>query len=234
MTSDQRRLSALWPKVRGALPPPPATIVELGCGRLGGFVPTLQDDGYRPLGVDPVAPEGSSYIRAEFEASDLPVRVDAFVACTSLHHVAEPAVVLDKIANSLTAGGLVVVVEWDWESFDEATARWCFEQLGSEEPEDFLHCQRERWMASGQSWERYLRSWAEQHGLHPAATLLRELDRRFERLDCRRGAYFFPHLPNATEADELHAIDTGRIRAVRIDYVARLDHPRRSTGERSR
>lgn len=59
--------------------------------------------------------------------------------------------------------------------------------------------------------------------MHAGALLLRELDRRFERIECRRGAYFFPHLPKITEADELYAINSGQIRAVRIDYVARLE-----------
>lgn len=59
--------------------------------------------------------------------------------------------------------------------------------------------------------------------MHAGALLLRELDRRFERIECRRGAYFFPHLPKITEADELYAINSGQIHAVRIDYVARLE-----------
>jgi hypothetical protein len=29
----------------------------------------------------------------------------------------------------LVPGGVLVVVEWAWERFDEATARWCFARL---------------------------------------------------------------------------------------------------------
>jgi SAM-dependent methyltransferase len=196
--------------------------VEIGCGRLGGFVPRLGDIGYEAVGIDPVAPEGDSYRQIEFERSDLPERLDAVIACTSLHHVADPAEVLDRIATALTAHGRVIVVEWDWEGFDEATARWCFERLDGSEPESWLHRQRNHWAASGLPWEDYVRGWASDHGLHGAGRILEDLDQRFERIAFSRGPYFFPGLLNTTEADELEAIDAGRIRAMRIDYVGCL------------
>jgi SAM-dependent methyltransferase len=51
------------------------------------------------------------------------------VACTSLHHVADLDQVLDLIHDTLTPGGVLVVVEWARERFDETTARWCFARL---------------------------------------------------------------------------------------------------------
>jgi SAM-dependent methyltransferase len=221
VTAEQRWLSALWPKVQSYLPPPPAVIVEIGCGRVGGFVPRLRDCGYEAVGIDPVAPEGDSYRQIEFERSDVPPRLDGVVACTSLHHVAEPGEVLDRVRTVLAPTGSMVVVEWAWEVVDEATARWCFERLQPSDPESWLHHRRDEWKASGQAWEEYLRSWAGHHGLHRAARLLADLDQRFERLRCDRGAYFFSELSAASEADELEAIEAGRIRAARIDYVGR-------------
>jgi hypothetical protein len=105
--------------------------------------------------------------------------------------------------------------------FDEATARWCFERLGSE-PESWLHHRRDEWRESGQAWEHYLRSWAENHGLHSARRILHDLDHRFDRVVCERGPYFFPELGDTRELDELDAINAGQIRAARIDYVGRL------------
>ena len=67
MTPDGRSLAAVWPFVRGQLPQAPATVLEVGCGSLGGFVPALLDDGYQAVGVDPEAPEGPDYRRIEFE-----------------------------------------------------------------------------------------------------------------------------------------------------------------------
>lgn len=222
MPAQQKWLDAIWPTVRSYLDPPPAVIAELGCGRLGGFVPKLLAAGYDAVGIDPVAPDGEHYRQVEFEQSDLPVQLDGVIACTSLHHVAEPGEVLDRIARSVTPDGLVVVVEWDWEGFDQASAQWCFERLDASEASSWLHHHRDRWAESGQSWETYFRSWAEHHGLHPATQLLRELDERFERVLLGGGAYYFSELSETTEAAEHGAIDSGQIPAARIDYVGRV------------
>jgi SAM-dependent methyltransferase len=217
---EDRWLAAQWPKIRPYLPAPPAHVLEIGCGSLGGFVPALQRCGYRALGIDPVAPEGESYCRLEVERVELPAEADAVVTCTALHHVAEPGLVLDKVARVLAPGGVMIVVEWDWESFDEATAQWCFERLG--ESDGWLHHRRLEWLNSGQPWQGYLETWAHEHGIHTGSAVLGELERRFLRRLCRRGAYFFPDLADTTETDELNAINSGDIQATRIDYVGTL------------
>lgn len=222
MTSKQGWLDAMWPRVRSWLPAPPANVLELGCGSLGGFVPGLLSDGYHAIGIDPEAPEGASFRRIEFERGELPSAVDAVVASVSLHHVADTGEVLDRIAGVLNPGGTVVVIEWDWESFDETSARWGFERLHWEtEDKGWLHRGYEHWQSSGQPWDEYLRGWATGHGLHSAHALVEQLDERFERVSCERGAYLFPELTHTTEADELAAIEAGLLRAVRIDYVGR-------------
>lgn len=223
MSANQQWLETAWEMVRSHLPAPPAVVVELGCGSLGGIVPALLADGYQALGIDPQAPEGGSFRRIEFERSELPDAVDAVVASVSLHHVGDPSDVLDRVAAALKPGGTVVVIEWDWESFDEASARWGFERLDLEtESKGWLHGARERWLASGLPWEDYLRGWATGHGLHSARALVEALDQRFERVSCEPGAYLFPELPGITEADERQAIEAGAIRALRIDYVGRV------------
>lgn len=212
----------MWPRVRSWLPAPPAVVVELGCGTLGGFVPVLLSDGYTALGIDPEAPEEPDYRRVEFERCELPPDVDAVIASVSLHHVADPAEVLDRVASALRPGGAIVVVEWDWESFDEATARWAFARLdASGEEKGWLHRGHDHWLASGLDWDSYLRDWAAGHGLHSARTLVERLDERFERERCERGAYLFPELPDTTEANEADAIAAGEIRALRVDYLGR-------------
>lgn len=227
MGSQQPWLEAMYPRVRSSLPAPPAAVLELGCGSAGGFVPALLADGYRAVGIDPAAPEGDDYRRVEFERSELPEAVDAVVASVSLHHVADIAEVLDRVAGALKPGGTVMVVEWDWESFDEASARWGFERLDWEtEAKGWLHRGYEHWQASGQPWESYLHGWATGHGLHSARTLVDGLDERFERVSCERGAYLFPELAQTTERDELDAIEAGLIRALRIDWVGRLTRGR--------
>ncbi|HKC28709.1 MAG TPA: methyltransferase domain-containing protein [Jatrophihabitans sp.] len=222
MTPDERWLDAMWPFVRDHLPARPARIVDLGCGPLGGFVPMLRASGYEAVGVDPGAPHGADYRRIEFEHAQLPRPVDAVVASTSLHHVTDADAVIDQISDTLAPSGTVVIVEWDWQTFDEPTARWCFERLASTEQPGWLHRHRDEWAGSGQEWDAYLRAWTHREGLHAGQLLLRSLDRRFERLLVAHGPYFFPDLAGTSEADERAAIDAGRIRATRIDYVGKL------------
>jgi SAM-dependent methyltransferase len=211
----------MWPVVRSRLPAPPARIVEVGCGPLGGFVPMLRSSGYEALGVDPAAPDEEDYRRVEFEQVELAREVDAIVASTSLHHVADPAEVIDRIASILAGGGTLVVVEWNWEEFDEQTADWCFERLGPDEEAGWLHHRRDEWLASGQPWSAYVREWAKEEQLHDAHTLIRLLDARFHREHLAHGPYFFPDLARTSEEDEQAAIEAGQIRATRLDYVGR-------------
>ena len=223
MTPDDRWLGAVWPFVRGQLPPAPAQVLEVGCGTLGGFVPALLDDGYQAVGVDPEAPEGPDYRRIEFERYEPPRPVQCVVASLSLHHVAELEEVLDRLQDLLAFGGVLVVVEWAWERFDEATARWCFARLASPNPGEepgWLHKAQERWAASGQPWDDFLRSWATEEGLHPGEDIVRGLDARFDRRRYAEGPYLFAALANTSEVEEQAAIDTGLIRAGGIRYAA--------------
>jgi SAM-dependent methyltransferase len=225
VSSDERWLAALWPFVRGWLPAAPAKVVEIGCGQLGGFVPMLEATGYAATGVDPEAPPGPAYRRDEFERSELPGGLDAVIACTSLHHVVGLDEALDKMHALLAPGGVIVVVEWARERFDEATARWCFDRLP--EPDEshlgWLHERHAEWAASGQSWDTCLRSWAEAENLHTGQAILDALQPRFAGQHLSFGPYFFADLGEVSEEDERAAISAGLIRANRINYVARKD-----------
>jgi SAM-dependent methyltransferase len=218
MKPGERWLATLWPLVRARLPAPPARVLDLGCGPLGGFVPFLDSNGYQATGVDPNAPDTPDYHRVEFEHLELPQRVDAVIASTSLHHVADPAAVIERLAVTLGDDGTLVVVEWAWETFDEATAHWCFQRLGQDD-ENWLHRLREEWMSSGQAWQRFLSGWAKGDGLHRGEKLLQLLDEQFERRHLAFGPYFFPDLADTTDAEEQAAIGGGLIQATRIDWV---------------
>jgi SAM-dependent methyltransferase len=215
-------LTATWPFVRSALPQSPASVLELGCGPEGGFVPRLLDSGYQAVGVDRNAPAGAGFHQLDFEHYDPPRPVDAVVACRSLHHVDDPADVARRIAEALRPGGALVVVEWAWERFDEQTARWCRERLEPAEAEEdhgWLQRRLDGWLASGEAWDAYFVAWAGTHGIHRAERILGELDGHFERTSCAYAPYFFAELGNVAEAEEQAAIDAGEIRATGIRYV---------------
>jgi SAM-dependent methyltransferase len=212
-------LDAAWPLVREHLPPPPAQVVDLGCGRLGGFVPALLTDGFDAVGVDPEAPDEPNYLRDDFERADLPSSLDAVVASLSLHHVADPAAIVDRIASILRPDGVVVVLEWASERFDEDTARWCFERLDPVEAPTWIHRRRDEWRASGKGWPSFLRDWAAEHGIHRGEDVAGLLDARLRRRLLDDGPYFFADLADTSEAEEQEAIDAGLIQAARIRWV---------------
>jgi SAM-dependent methyltransferase len=242
VSRDERWLDYAWSFVRPELPRPPAEVLEIGCGSYGGLVPALLRGGYAATGVDPEAPTGPDYRQAEFEGYDPPRPLDAVVASTSLHHVADLGLALDRIAGVLAPGGTVVVIEWAGESFDEATARWCFDRLpatgpqhehtavsahreaplpaaGPEREHNWLAAHREAWLASGEPWQQFHAGWRAAEGLHAGADVVRGLDAWFARRSCGYGPYFFPDLAGTTEADEQAAIDAGQIQPTGIRWT---------------
>jgi SAM-dependent methyltransferase len=226
VTCDERWLAANWPFVRAWLPAAPARVAEIGCGPRGGFVPMMQAGGYQATGVDPEAPREPSYRQVEFERYAVPGQLDAVVACTSLHHVAGLAAVLDLVAQALVPGGRAVIVEWARERFDEATARWCFARLpGPGDDPGWLHRRQAEWRESGQPWDACLRSWVHAEGLHAGQDILDELDARFDCQAAACGPYFFADLTGTSDTDEQAAIDSGLIQANRIQYAGRRKRP---------
>jgi SAM-dependent methyltransferase len=223
VTSAERWLAANWPFVRTSLPSPPSRVLEIGCGPMGGFVPMLTADGYQAIGVDPEAPDGDEYARTEFESYESRAPVDAVVACTSLHHVADLGVVLDRVSSTLATRGALVVVEWASEAFDLATAQWCFERLrapASDDDHGWLERHHERWLESGGDWDAYLAGWLAEEGLHSGSAIVEAIDARFEAQAPAYGPYFFADLADTSMDDEQAAIDGGRIRANGIRLVS--------------
>jgi peroxiredoxin len=217
-----RWLTTTWKWVRQTLPPAPAGVLEIGCGTEGGFVPAMIDSGYDALGVDPMAPAGAPYRQLPFERLALDEPVDAVVVCTALHHVEDLDQVLTLITSALRPGGILTVVEWDWQRLDERSARWCFDRLGEGgSGHGWLTHLREAWLESGQSWGDYLRGWASEAGLHTGDAMLRALDTHLDRQSLGRGPAFFADLADTSRADEQAAVDAGLIEANGISYVGR-------------
>jgi SAM-dependent methyltransferase len=220
--TDQRWLAAAWPFVRDQAPPPPATVVEIGCGALGGFVPMLRSAGYDAVGVDPEAPPEAGYHRDVFETYEPAAPVDALVASLSLHHVADLDAVLDRMADAVRPAGTVIVIEWAWERFDERTAQWCFDRLGASDPEPgWLHRRRQDWLDSQLPWDDYVHGWATTHGMHRGGSVVAGLQRRFGQTVLEYGPYYFPDLEAVTETEERDAIDAGLVQPARILFVGR-------------
>jgi AcrR family transcriptional regulator len=221
-SSDGVWLAATWPFIRGQLPPPPARVIELGCGPGGGHVPALLRAGYDATGVDPGAPEGPAYRRVAFEEYRPEDPADAVVASVSLHHVDDPGAVLDHVAEVLRPDGVIVVVEWISEDFDEPTARWCLRHQLRDEAGAWLGELSAEWTASGLSWDAFFQAWLAEHGLHPASVIRPALEARFATTHLGSGPYYFPDMPDTDAAAEQAAIDAGHIRAGCLRYAGRV------------
>jgi SAM-dependent methyltransferase len=213
-------LNSQWEFVRSHLPSAPARVVDLGSGPYGGFVPALQHDGHDALGVDPKAPEGVGYHRLPFEQFVPPWPADVVIACTSLHHTGDLAAVLDHVASTLRPGGLLLVIEWDWQRFDERTAGWCFDRLAPSAESNWLNHHRDRWQASGQAWESYINTWARREALHSGDVLLDAVTQRFDTQRPSYGPYFYSDLLGVSPEAETAAIAGGELRATRIQVTA--------------
>jgi ubiquinone/menaquinone biosynthesis C-methylase UbiE len=199
--------------VLSALPPPPARLLEVGCGA-GDLARALDAAGFGVLAIDPQAPEGPIFSRTTLEDLDEAGQFEAALARYSLHHIESLDRALDRISGLLEPEGRLVVEEFGWDRLDEASAKWYGQQQG--EP----------------SVESVLADWNEEHaGLHGYAEMRPALDERFNE-------DFFewqPYLYRCLERDDLEpsereAIAGAEIRAVGFRYVGSLRHATPGTG----
>ena len=109
------------------VPPPPARVLEVGCGR-GELALALDEHGFDVVAVDPEAPEGPVFRQVALEDFWDERRFDAVVASLSLHHIPNLDGALGAIASFLPPGGPLVIQEWASERLAGRTARWWYEQ----------------------------------------------------------------------------------------------------------
>jgi SAM-dependent methyltransferase len=187
--------------LRAQLPQPPARVLEVGCGR-GELTTALAVDGYEVLGIDPVAPPGDRFRRVRLDdlgADDGPF--DAVVAAHVFHHVRDLDHALDRVVALLRPGGVFAVDEVAWDSMDDSTLGWLFQQRQARgHAPDSVDELRAEWEAE------YL-------GIHGGQTLRHAFDERFEERAFERAQYLYRKLGGGpTEVLEQSLIDAGAIR----------------------
>jgi ubiquinone/menaquinone biosynthesis C-methylase UbiE len=193
-------------------PPPPARVLEVGCGR-GDLAHAMATAGYDVLAIDPEAPDGPIFRRTTLEELGVRRPFDAVVASVSLHHIHDLEAALDKVVSLLRPGGVLVLNEFGHDLLDEATADWYWGQL------------RALAAARGTGAPATLREvcdeWAREHdGLHGYEAMRRELDARFDERHFSWEPYLFHELGGpATEGLERSLIAAGAIQATGFRYV---------------
>jgi SAM-dependent methyltransferase len=198
---------------REHLPPPPARVLEVGCGQ-GELTTALAVSGYDVLGIDPLAPEGEGFRRIrleDLEPADGPY--DAVVASYSLHHIRDLDHALDLVVELLEPGGVLVLDEFGWDLVDEPTLDW-------------LYGQRRALAAAGlgeapASLEALRAEWKTEHlGLHGFEALRTAVAARFEEREFARMPFFHRQLGGvATEVLEQALVDAGAIEALGFRYA---------------
>jgi SAM-dependent methyltransferase len=198
---------------REHLPPPPARVLEVGCGQ-GELTTALAVSGYDVLGIDPLAPEGEGFRRIrleDLEPADGPY--DAVVASYSLHHIRDLDHALDLVVELLEPGGVLVLDEFGWDLVDEPTLDW-------------LYGQRRALAAAGlgeapASLEALRAEWKTEHlGLHGFEALRTAVAARFEEREFARMPFFHRQLGGvATEVLEQALVDAGAIQPLGFRYV---------------
>lgn len=188
--------------VLAALPPPPARVLEVGCGA-GDLARAVHAAGHEVLAVDPEAPEGAIFRRTTLEHLGDAGPFDAAVASYALHHIEALDLALDRLVGLLEPRGTLVVQEFGWDRVDRATAEW-YGRHGGAQPVDAV-----------------LAEWRAEHaGLHGWAAMRRALDDRF----VERSFEWRPYLYRCLDRDDLEpseraAIARAEIRAVGFRYV---------------
>jgi SAM-dependent methyltransferase len=182
---------------RGALPPPPARVLEIGAGT-GELAAALREHGYAVRAIDPKAEDGDGVEQTAL--IDATGSYDAAVAVVSLHHVEPLADSCTRLAALVEPGGVLAIDELDIRRYDERVTTW------------WLHQRRAAGYDDDHTPESIL---AGMRGhIHALDDVLAALAPHFELGEPVRGPYLHRwHLPPGLRENEERLIGEGRLPA---------------------
>jgi SAM-dependent methyltransferase len=193
--------------VEAHLPPAPARVLEVGCGR-GQLARAIARSGYDVVAIDPDAPRGQLFQAVALEEFASTDAFDAVVASRALHHIPDLPGALEKIAGLLRSGGRLILDEHACDRLDEKTAQWYLEQRAASEED------------APSSLQTCLADWEADHAdLHGYAAMRKELDRRFTEHFFSWMPYLYGELAEVEEEGERALIEAGAIQAMGFRYV---------------
>jgi SAM-dependent methyltransferase len=198
------------------LPAAPARVLDVGCGD-GALTRELIDRGYEARGIDPRAPDGPAFERIGLEDLRVEHRYDAAIAVVSLHHVADLALAVERLADAIAPGGLLLVDEFDREQLDPPTTAWWWRQrqalaaagVGPEPDHGHAH-------------DHHAATLADLADIYTWETVRAALATRFAERSVERVEYLYRYETHlALQPLERAMIELGAIRATGVRYVGR-------------
>jgi len=187
--------------VLAQLPPPPARVLEVGCGG-GELAQALDAAGYDVLAIDPRAPAGALFRTVTLEELEEPGPFDAAVAVRVLHHVDPLGPAVAKLAR---LAPLLVLDEFAPERLDAVAQDW-------------YDGQRRVLAATGADpgGPEDLDEWRAAHSdLHPSAVVLAAVRAAFEERLLTWEPYLYRWLTDpASESHERALVETGALPAL--------------------
>ena len=190
---------------RGALPDPPARILEIGAGS-GELAAALREGGHEVTAIDPKAEDGSGVERTEL--IDATGTFDAAIAIVSLHHVEPLAESCAHLAELIAPGGMLAIDELDVARYDERVTTW------------WLHQRRAAGHDDDHSAESILEGM--RGHIHTLDAVRDALAPHFALGEPVRGPYLHRwHLPPGLRETEERLIGEGRLPATGARLVAR-------------
>ena len=190
---------------RGALPDPPARILEIGAGS-GELAAALREGGHEVTAIDPKAENGSGVERTGL--IDATGTYDAAIAVVSLHHVEPLAESCARLAELIAPGGVLAIDELDVARYDERVTTW------------WLHQRRAAGHDDDHSPESILEGM--RGHIHTLDAVRDALAPHFALGEPVRGPYLHRwHLPPGLRETEERLIGEGRLPATGARLVAR-------------
>lgn len=169
-----------------ALPPPPARILEVGCGD-GSLAVALQGHDYEVIALDK-SPEaiaaareaGAQAVEADFlEFESEPF--DVLLFTRSLHHIYPLEDAVARAHTLLKLDGLLILDEFAREAANRDTAGWFFAMRSLLEAAGILHIDHDHAVATDplEAW-RALYAHDEHHPLHTGEAMVDAVARHFD------------------------------------------------------
>jgi SAM-dependent methyltransferase len=190
------------------LPSPPARVLDVGCGD-GAHTRELIARGYDARGIDPRAPEGPTFERLALEDLRVERPYDAAIAVVSLHHVLDLARAVERLADALAPGSVLIVDEFDRDRLDPPTTAWLGHQRQALSAVGLGHA-HEHEHASGEALDHIL-TWE---------TVRAALAARFEERSVERVEYLYRYETHlALQPLERAMIEAGAISPTGVRYV---------------